>query len=451
LTNSTAVGLGEQISYDVMGNITQMVREGYGTNNYTGYNGNQLTAISGFTNGGYTYDDNGNVKTGPEGLSLTYNYLNLPSTATKTNTGLSSSYVYDATGQKLRKQSNLDGTSDYVSGIHYENNSIAFIQTEEGRALASGGGNYNYQYNLNDHLGNVRVSFWRNPNSQSLEIVQQDNYYAFGLRKAVSGISPDNKYLYNGKELQNGLDQLDYGARFYDPVIGRWNVVDPLAELGRRWSPYTYCFNNPIIFVDPDGMWGDYYDREGKHLGNDGEDDGKVYLLNEGVRAKTENKNINWGGELSESASNQLKAKSEEVGGLIILNRTDEGKDVTIGEFTTNDGSVSGFMAEPGGPSTTASGTDKRIPEGVYDLSPHASTKYPGSFKVSNDEVSKGRAILIHAGNTGADTEGCLMPGTAKTESGVSGSKAKRDEVYKFIKYNNKDNPVKLIINDNIK
>jgi RHS repeat-associated protein len=253
LTNSTATGLGEQISYDVMGNITQMVREGYGTNNYTGYNGNQLTAISGFTNGGYTYDVNGNVKTGPDGLSLSYNYLNLPDTATKTSTGLSSSYVYDATGQKLKKLSNLDGTSDYVSGIHYENNSIAFIQTEEGRALAAGGGNYNYQYNLSDHLGNVRASFWRNPNSQSLEVVQQDNYYAFGLRKAVTSISPDNKYLYNGKELQKGLDQLDYGARFYDPVIARWNVVDNSAESYYRHSPYSYGINNPINTIDPDG------------------------------------------------------------------------------------------------------------------------------------------------------------------------------------------------------
>jgi RHS repeat-associated protein len=142
-----------------------------------------------------------------------------------------------------------------VSGIHYENNSIAFIQTEEGRALAAGGGNYNYQYNLNDHLGNVRVSFWRNPNSQSLEVVQQDNYYAFGLRKAVSGISPDNKYLYNGKELQNGLDQLDYGARFYDPVIGRWNVIDPMAELYQSLSPYNYAMNDPVGKLDPNGMW----------------------------------------------------------------------------------------------------------------------------------------------------------------------------------------------------
>ncbi|HND44397.1 MAG TPA: RHS repeat-associated core domain-containing protein, partial [Cyclobacteriaceae bacterium] len=91
-------------------------------------------------------------------------------------------------------------------------------------------------------------------------VVQQDDYYAFGLnfnshqRENATG----NQYLYNGKERQDELDLgwMDYGARMYIPEIGRWGVVDVLSEKYYKMSPYNYCLNNPIRLVDPDGKDG---------------------------------------------------------------------------------------------------------------------------------------------------------------------------------------------------
>ena len=275
-------------NYDLNGNIKTLTRKGIIDDNknsgtiddltYT-YTGNQLLAVNdvndpqhqnnGFSDNGsfeqqeYNFDANGNLTSdfNKHINEIVYNFQNLPqkiALITKDNNN-EINYLYDAAGNKLAKLTTTNhaivAKTDYIGNFVFENNELKYILTAEGRIAPNREGGYDYQYFLKDQLGSTRVVF-----DQDGDILQADNYYPFGMRmEGFNGyiIVDDNpnKYLYNGKELQDdfGLDWYDYGARFYDPAIARWTTTDPMAEKYYYESPYCYVGNNPMIYFDPDG------------------------------------------------------------------------------------------------------------------------------------------------------------------------------------------------------
>ncbi|WP_121329946.1 MULTISPECIES: DUF6443 domain-containing protein [unclassified Flavobacterium] len=218
----------------------------------------------------YDYDLNGNlIKDDNKGINvIDYNHLNLPKKITFGTKG-TIEYIYNAAGQKVKKVVTETGktaiVTDYLGGFQYKDTSLEFFPTAEGY-VKNTNGNLSYVFQYKDHLGNVRVSYTKN-SSNVLEVIDENNYYPFGLTHVSNSILPgtNNKYKYNGKELQDDdiggskLNMYDYGARNYDPALGRWMNIDPLAENSRKWTPYNYAYNNPVYFVDPDGMQSEGY------------------------------------------------------------------------------------------------------------------------------------------------------------------------------------------------
>ncbi|WP_164466274.1 DUF6443 domain-containing protein [Chryseobacterium carnipullorum] len=302
-TTSTLV---DNLVYEYTGNRLDKVIEN--AMNDTGYEGG---------NNVIDYDVNGNMTTMKDkGIqSIGYNFLNLPDHYAITQTTIlgtnsySLDYLYRADGTKLRKtyfapssrrgSSDTTSITDYLDGFQYSYNDLggglqpcltcrtesAYEEQAYKKMVIPGGGapewkldfvptaegfysftenRYIYQYK--DHLGNTRVSFARN-SAGAPEILDTNNYYPFGLNHTggnginSSGFGSWQSYKYNGKELQE-TGMYDYGARFYMSDLGRWGVIDPLAEASRRFSPYNYALNNPVMFIDPDGRKPRTHDAE---------------------------------------------------------------------------------------------------------------------------------------------------------------------------------------------
>jgi RHS repeat-associated protein len=274
------------VNYDKNGNIIALSRNGATNDNYTAFgnvdnlnytyqsNSNKLSKIADATTGNadlgdfrdgtntdddYEYWQDGSLKRDKnKKIALTYNYLKLPETITFDG-GRTIVTEYDAEGTKLKKIDSYGETTDYEEDDIYVNDDLYQTVNDEGRIV-----NGNYEYNITDHLGNLRISF---RDSSGIAVPVQSLFYdSWGLSMKGMQISRNssnfNKYQYNSKEIDLLTGYTDFGARLFDSQIGRWGVPDPLSDVSRRWSPYSYGYDNPIKFIDVDGMYVDFPDYQ---------------------------------------------------------------------------------------------------------------------------------------------------------------------------------------------
>lgn len=272
------------ISYDRNGNIRTLKRT-WGVmpvdDLFYEYEGNQLSYLterataSMATNDvyvpgptarmGYSYDSNGNMTNDyRKGLKFQYNFVNLVRRVQDDGGSTLAEYTYSVDGRK-RQAVGGDGKGfryrgDLVYTVEGGSLSLESAAFGEGR-IAKTSGSYSPLYFVTDHLGSVRVV-----EDQSGTVCESNDYYPSGSRwKDPTSKVSTNRYRFSGKEEQTlgDLGYLDFGARMYDPALGRWFTQDPLAEKYYSVSPYAYCNNNPIKLIDPDGrmIWIYGYDN----------------------------------------------------------------------------------------------------------------------------------------------------------------------------------------------
>lgn len=280
--NQNTDAFSETYEYNSNGNITGLVRKSNGTTidnlQYSYYPGNnkisnindQSHMAAGYpvTNENYLYDYCGNTTYDPSKMAyITYNRQNKPILVSFTDDDFIT-YSYTSTGTKLRREvtslsSPIDATTDYSYNFMYEDGQLICIFAPFGRIVRNTMTKkslWKYHYTIADHLGNARVEFVPHNGGQP-EVVQSVSYYPFGYTLHCNdyGSQQPNRHLFGGKELQDQtlagitFGWYDFEARMYDPAIGRFMQTDPMAEKYYWISPYAYCANNPIKFIDPTG------------------------------------------------------------------------------------------------------------------------------------------------------------------------------------------------------
>lgn len=256
------------IGYDSNGNITTLSRTDAGGGALheltCAYDGNRLRTVTlnGTASEAYCFDADGNMTyDGLKGVEIAYNILNLPERIFAGPDEIR--YIYASDGTKLASVAN--GSYTYYRNVMvYGRNAssdaeqLLFMLQPEGFVTHNGTGAWTYKYFKKDHLGNTRAVLAADATSSgpSMRVEQTADYYPFGLSWANDDLHL-NRYLYNGKELQDAaagasgpLGYYDFGARYYDPMLGRWFNIDPAFQFA---NPYLFCGNNPVMYIDEDG------------------------------------------------------------------------------------------------------------------------------------------------------------------------------------------------------
>jgi RHS repeat-associated protein len=243
------------------------------------------------------------------------------------------------------------------------------------------------------------------------KVLQEDHYYPFGLSiNALSSTAPlskPNHFKIQGKEQQTEFDinLYDFGARNYDPQIGRWLNPDPLADQLYNLSPYNYVENNPLRFIDPDGMLSTEVEEneDGTYtvVGGDANDgDKNIYVVEQGERTRSI-------GESVTSHSFFDDGENAVVGAIIDPNST-EGQNFVDDEIIEGDPSLLEYLPNAiGGKKFDLKDRDiKKRPEGTTELQYRyrGSKSGDGKFGSARDFGNIGAGIV--AGRKGLTWEG---------------------------------------------